>query len=342
MRVTVICTVLNESESIRRLLESLCAQTRPPDEVLIVDGGSHDGTVEAVQSYAGRLPLRLLVAPGSNISQGRNLAAGAASGDVIASTDAGVRLEASWLERLVAPLAANPEPAVAAGFFVADPTTPFEVAMGATVLPAQEEVDPATFLPSSRSIAFRKTAWAAAGGYPEWLDYCEDLVFDFRLRWSAGKAAWAPGAIAHFRPRPSLGAFFKQYYHYARGDGKAGLWGKRHAIRYIAYLLVVPGLLAVTLRRPWLGLGLLLAGGAGYCARPYRRLRRYLPALAPGERAAVMLLVPVIRVTGDLAKMLGYPAGLCWRLRNWRRPAIHWRKARKRNRDGTSQRTDLA
>lgn len=336
MRVTVICTVLDEAESIRRLLESLCTQTRPPDEVLIVDGGSHDGTVDAIQGYAGRLPVRLLVAPGSNISQGRNLAAGAASGDVIASTDAGVRLEPSWLERLVAPLAADLDCAVVAGFFVADPTTPFEVAMGATVLPALEEVDPATFLASSRSIAFRKTAWAAAGGYPEWLDYCEDLIFDLRLRSTAGEAAWAPGAIAHFRPRSSLGAFFKQYYRYARGDGKAGLWGKRHAIRYITYLLVLPGLLAVAARRPWLGLGLLLAGGAAYCARPYRRLRRCLPCLAPGERAQVLLLVPIIRVTGDLAKMLGYPMGLRWRLRNRRQPAIHWHEARKRNRDGTS------
>ena len=48
--------------------------------------------------------------------------------------------------------------------------------------PTRDEVDPATFLPSSRSVAFRKAAWAAVGGYPEWLDYCEDLVFDLSLR----------------------------------------------------------------------------------------------------------------------------------------------------------------
>ena len=44
-----------------------------------------------------------------------------------------------------------------------------------------------------------------------------------------------PTAIAHFRPRSSLRAFFKQYYRYSRGDGKADLWRKRHAIRYGAY-----------------------------------------------------------------------------------------------------------
>ena len=101
--------------------------------------------------------------------------------------------------------------------------------MGATVLPTVDEVKPESFLPSSRSVAFTKAAWEAAGGYPEWIDYCEDLIFDFRLRDVAGPFAWAPEAVAHFRPRGSLKAFFKQYYRYARGDGKADLWRKKHS-----------------------------------------------------------------------------------------------------------------
>ena len=229
------------------------------------------------------------MAQGANISHGRNLAIAAATGDVIASTDAGVRLEANWLELLVAPLAAG-STVSSAGFFVADPITPFEMAMGATVLPALEDVNPVTFLPSSRSVAFLKTAWAAAGGYPEWPDYCEDLIFDFRLQAVGGRSAWAPGAIAHFRPRSSLSAFAKQYYRYARGDGKANLWGKRHAARYLTYLVVLPALLAVASRRPWLGLSLLVAGGVTYCAKPYYRLRHYLPKLAPTARAGVCSL----------------------------------------------------
>ena len=41
---------------------------------------------------------------------------------------------------------------------------------------------PARFLPSSRSVAFRKSAWTAIGGYPAWLDYGEDIVFDLALQ----------------------------------------------------------------------------------------------------------------------------------------------------------------
>jgi glycosyltransferase involved in cell wall biosynthesis len=330
LRVSIICTVLNEGESIRRLLDSLISQTRLPDEVVIVDGGSRDNTVGVVREYADRLPLRVLVVPGANISQGRNAAIGASTGDVIASTDAGVWLDGGWLAGLLAPLQTRgaPRRQVCAGFFLPDPRTLFERVMGATVLPGIDDVDPATFLPSSRSVAFTRQAWAAAGGYPEWLDYCEDLVFDFRLRDAAGPFAWAPDALAHFRPRSSLRSFFKQYYRYSRGDGKADLWRKRHAVRYATYLVALPAILVLSIAASPLWLLALPAGILAYCRTPYRRLRTYLPGLSPGGQLQAFLLVPIIRATGDVAKMLGYPAGWAWRLRNWGRAEIHWRKSR--------------
>jgi glycosyltransferase involved in cell wall biosynthesis len=333
MFVTVISTVLNEGEAVRRLMDSLVAQTRPPDEIIIVDGGSTDNTVAILRGYENCLPLRVLVAPGANISRGRNAAIQAAAGDVLASVDAGVWLEPDWLAQLIAPFTAPssvPVQAVA-GFFIPAPCTPFEVALGATTLPTAAEIDPATFLPSSRSVAFTRAAWQAAGGYPEWLDYCEDLIFDFRVRAATGPFGWAPGAIAHFRPRSSLRAFFKQYYRYARGDGKADLWRRRHAIRYVTYLVGLPALLVLGLSKSpvWLALSsAALAGGvAAYCRTPYRRLAPQLSMLAPVERPQAVLLVPVIRAAGDLAKMLGYPAGWLWRLRHWRQSAVHWRSS---------------
>lgn len=321
--ISLIVTTLNEGPAIRRLLDSILAQTLPPDEVVIVDGGSTDDTVVQIEAYADRLPLRLLVEPGANISQGRNRAIATARGDILAVTDAGTRLEPTWLEAITLPLRQDPAVMAVAGFFLPDPHTAFEVAMGATVLPAVAEIDPTTFLPSSRSLALRRTAWEAAGGYPEWLDYCEDLIFDFKLRALYGPFAWAPQAIAHFRPRGSLRAFFRQYYRYSRGDGKADLWRRRHAIRYTTYLVATPLLLALGLEvHPVFWLGLLLGFGA-YCRTPYRRLlaawRRPLADgryLRPAEKLYTLALVPVIRVTGDVAKMVGYPVGVIWRLRH--------------------------
>lgn len=316
-RLSVVCTVLNEGESIRRLLDSLAAQTCPPDEMVIVDGGSRDSTVEIIESYTDRLPLRLLIVPGANISAGRNQAIAAARGDIIAITDAGVVLEPTWLEHLTRPLLDDAQLEVSAGFFKADARSVFEAAMGATVLPLENEIDPSVFLPSSRSVAVRKQAWEAVGGYPEWLDYCEDLIFDLRLR-TRCPFAFAPKAVAHFQPRSSLSSFFKQYYRYARGDGKADLWRKRHAIRYATYLVAAPviTLLGLRVHRGLWGLGVL--GAAFYLYRPYRRLPDVLRGsgfTTPAHWLKAAALVPVIRVLGDVAKMLGYPVGWYWRLR---------------------------
>lgn len=314
--ISLIATVLNEGDNIHHLMQSILAQTRQPDELVFVDGGSSDGTVETLRAYTDRLPLRVLVEPGCNISEGRNRAIEAATGDILAITDAGVRLDPHWLERLVAPLLSDPACLVSAGFFHADPQTTFEAALGATTLPLVEEIDPATFLPSSRSVAVRREAARKVGAYPEWLDYCEDLIFDFRLRDLGPGFAFVPDAVAHFRPRRSLRAFYVQYYRYARGDGKADLWRKRHAIRYGTYLLGAPLLLILGFALHPLFWGIGALGYIGYCSRPYRRLPEVMQGAPRRDTLAwiqAVLWVPVIRATGDIAKMLGYPVGLAWR-----------------------------
>ncbi len=330
MKVSVILTVLNEGESIRAALDSLVAQTRPPDEVVIADGGSRDSTLAIIREYgeAGRLPLKVIEVPGANIAQGRNAAIRSARGEVIVSTDAGVRCEPDWLEKLIHPLTPAPSPlptagergvVAVAGFFRSDPQTVFEMALGATTLPEARDVNPKTFLPSSRSVAFRKSAWEAVGGYPEWLDYCEDVIFDLRLREKFGPFVFVPEAVVHFRPRPNLRALFRQYHRYARGDGKANLFPRQHAIRYMTYLVVAPLLTyaAITVS-PWLWLVGVLAGLA-YMRLPWRRLWPKLKALSLSDQLKAPVYVLVIRVVGDVAKMVGYPEGVVWRVRAGRR-----------------------
>ena len=357
--VSVIITIYNERHHIERLLTSLANQSRLPDEVVICDGGSTDGTVDAIKQwsaqYAAQLPkLKILVEPGANISRGRNLAIAAATGPLIAATDAGVRLAPTWLAALLAPwesaanqgTPADNMPLAVAGFFLADTTKASEdkreqkpqpelflTAMAATVLPRRDEIDPQRFLPSSRSVAFTKAAWAAAGGYPEWLDYCEDLLFDFAIKAQRPTApsafVWAPAACVYFRPRESLRSFWTQYYRYARGDGKADLWRKRHVVRYVTYFVLLPALLGHAFWgffARWLGWVGLLAGVLVYCVRPWQRLYALGVDLSQPQHVQAALLVPVIRVVGDGAKMAGYPVGLWWRWRNRHRAEVHWRR----------------
>ncbi|MBI1281924.1 MAG: glycosyltransferase [Anaerolineaceae bacterium] len=328
--ISLIATVLNEGQSMHRLMQSVLAQTRLPDETVIVDGGSTDDTVAILQSYADQLPLRILVETGANISAGRNKAIAAAQGDIIAVTDAGVILAPDWLEKITRPLVEEAACRIVGGFFNPDITNNFELAMSATVLPLRDEINPATFLPSSRSIAFRKSIWEAVGGYPEWLDYCEDLIFDLRAKMivsqqPSDKIAFEPDAIVAFRPRGSLRSFYKQYYLYARGDGKADLWRKRHAARYLTYLVALPIVLLLGhLVHPLLWL-LVLPGAYVYLRQPYRRLGKLVASsnspvtshkqYSISDLIYLNIMVLVIRIVGDIAKMVGYPAGWIWRLR---------------------------
>lgn len=317
--ITLIATVFNEADNIAAWLDSFTQQSRLADEIIVVDGGSTDKTVDILKSYTGRLPLRVILREGCNISQGRNVAIAAAKGDILAITDAGVHLTDTWLEKLTQPLIDDSDLAVSCGFFKADTYTMFETAMGVTVLPVEDEIHPETFLPSSRSVAVRKSAIEKIQGYPEWLDYCEDLVFDLRLKAAKAAFVFVPEAFVYFRPRSSMSAYFLQYYRYARGDGKANLWLKRHIIRYITYLVIVPIVFALGLFIHPALWGLFLLGGAVYLYPAYRRLPRIMPD-APDQSIFawlyVIAMIPVIRVVGDIAKMLGYPVGWNWRLVN--------------------------
>ena len=140
-------------------------------------------------------------------------------------------------------------------------------------------------------------------------------MFDLALRREGVRQQFVPAARVAFRPRPSLPAFFRQYYRYARGDGKADLWRRRHALRYGVYLGAPLGWL-VGAQWPvlrWLIVGAMLA----YVRRPYQRLWTLAAQSSGGTlgrflRAAAW--VPLIRLTGDVAKMIGYPVGVQWRL----------------------------
>jgi glycosyltransferase involved in cell wall biosynthesis len=348
-KVSLITTIFNERATIEHLLDSLATQQRPPDEIILCDGGSTDGTVAAIAAYQQRYPerlpqLRVIMEQGANISRGRNLAIAAASHPLIAVTDAGVRLTNEWLAALIAPWEAaiadqSAPPLAVAGFFLPDlqgtgkAQTIFLTAMAATVLPLMADIVPHKFLPSSRSVAFTKAAWVQAGGYPEWLDYCEDLIFDLKINAQQPTAptafVWAPAATVYFQPRATLHSFWTQYYRYARGDGKADLWRKRHLARYLTYLVALPALLGHALwgsMAPWLGWAGLLVGGIVYCARPWQRVLILGHGLSCAQRLGAFGLVPLIRVVGDLAKMVGYPVGLWWRWRRRGMPGREWRE----------------
>ena len=259
MKVSLVSTMLNEARGLSEFLASLEGQRRAPDEWVVVDGGSADGTLDLLRDFAARapFPVRVLSEPGCNIAKGRNLAIREAAFDTIAVTDAGCRLDAVWLQELVRPLEAEGAAAVA-GWYEPDVRTPFERRVALATFPRLDRLDPAAFLPSSRSLAFRREVWARVGGYPESLRLAgEDTAFDLAILAAGYRFAFAQGAVVRWRPRGTWSGLLRQQYLYGFGDGEAGQ-NPQVATRNGVKVLFAIAMLAVIVWWPWGG-GALLA-----------------------------------------------------------------------------------
>jgi glycosyltransferase involved in cell wall biosynthesis len=297
--VSLITTVKDSAGAIGPFLDSVRAQTRRPDEVVVVDGGSTDGTLDALRLADD---ITLVEAPGANIARGRNLAIAAATHDIIAVSDADCLLEPHWLERILEPLADGAD--VSMGVYAAVAEGLLERCMAAVNLPDPEEVRESTFLPSARSVAFRRDAIEAAGGYPEWLDIGEDMLVDLRWRRLGLDMRLAREATVRWRLRRGVAATWRQYFRYARGDAVARMHTRRHALRFGVY-----GGLAAALAspRPW-PKALAVVAGAAYASAPVRRAWRHTTGAR--ERIPASIVVPALMAFLDAAKMTGYAAGI--------------------------------
>jgi glycosyltransferase involved in cell wall biosynthesis len=239
VEASVIVTVKNEEKTIIQLLRSLQNQSLKPCEIIFVDGGSKDKTIENIKSYADSdFSFKIISADCVNRSEGRNVGISAASSDIIACTDAGVVLDGHWLENLVKPLV-NGEAEFVAGVYVQSGESLLQKCIGVLQYPNLEKLDSA-FLPSSRSVAFKKSVWKAIGGYPENLEKAEDTYFDLMALERGFKVALAKEAIVFWPARDSLRDLFLQYSSYAEWDVKAGLFFKLKIYRLmiLAYIFL--------------------------------------------------------------------------------------------------------
>lgn len=229
--VSMIMTTFNEGFNIGALLEDLLDQTRPPAELVLVDGGSTDNTVAICEAYRARLEacgiaLKLRSQPGANIARGRNLAIEIATHGNICVTDAGCRLDPQWCERITKPLLEDRADFVG-GFFRPVHHDRFQRILAILTV---ADTPPRGFMPSSRSIAFKRATWQLAGQYPEWLSWGEDTLFNERCLATGARYVIAADALVFWEVRSTYRAAVKQYYRYAWGDGRRRRLSTSHAI----------------------------------------------------------------------------------------------------------------
>ena len=209
-----------------KLLESLLKQTKKPGEIVIVDGGSTDKTVEIIRHFQKKdKRIKLLIEPGS-VARGRNTSIELAKYPIVASTDAGCVASRDWLEKITEPFK-HKNVGLVAGFYHMAAKNSMQKAMNVYHGVTPGQFDPVNFLPSARSVAFRKKVWESVGAYSEKLDKAaEDTHFFYKVVKENVKIARVKQAIVEWR-EPASFTFMdslKKFYQYAKGDAQARIW----------------------------------------------------------------------------------------------------------------------
>ena len=236
MKVTVAVLMYNERHNVPDILHSLEAQTYPRGkfEVLIVDNGSTDGTVEAIKPYADRMGnVRVMHNPVKGIAPGRNVAIEKAQYSAIAFTDADVILPPDWLATLVegfveakkkvpklAAVGGGNVPVKDGGRFldaVGITLNSFWGSHGSTQGTLFEQPTTVPHIPTLNILYDKRILQKLEGFDEDFRMVCEDPELNHRLTGAGYYIFFLPGATVQHKMRPSLRAWLKNVFTYGRG-----------------------------------------------------------------------------------------------------------------------------
>lgn len=226
----------NAARTLPMCLDSLARLHPAPQEVVVVDDGSVDGTAQIAQQWAqGRPQARVVRMEAAGLSAARNRALAECRAEFIAYTDADCEVPERWLEYLWRAFAQNPKAAAAGGpNFAPRDECPKTAALNAapgTACHVLLEGRRAEHLPGC-NMAFRVGLLRAAGDFDRQFHAAgDDVDVCWRLCDSGLELAFHPAAWVWHLRRGSLGAFWRQQRGYGAAEAALRL---KHAARFSA------------------------------------------------------------------------------------------------------------
>jgi GT2 family glycosyltransferase len=333
LRVALVMPALNEEATVRSALQAVRDSTRQPDEIVVVDGGSTDGTQAMLQQAQAGLPVHLLVRPGHLPGAARNEGARATTCDVLLFLDFGNVIDPRWIEEMVRPFEADPRIDAVGGLYEPLMTNDFERCVAAIQyqeatlfarLPAEQQrarVRLADVRLGGLGMAVRRLRFLELGGQPHWLRAGEDWLFGRKLLASRAPVEVALAARLYHHMRANPGELYRQNRLYSRGEGRLGAGAGHHLRTATTYSLVAGSLLASLWWWPAAPAAMALAGGYLYRKGVARVRRVFGDEAVRGHHGLIALAV----VTKDAGALMGYGRGLLERLTQ-----PHWRQLQQR------------
>ena len=310
MNISVVVPVRNEDDSIGALLEALLKQTLPPQEIVIVDGGSTDRTTDIVNTYASNhSQIHLIREANALPGKGRNVGAECAANDWLAFTDAGVVPAKDWLAQLADAVRNDPASEVVYGSWEPVTDTFFRECAALAYAKVPPKLVNSRFIESRAvfSSLMRRSVWQAVDGFPENLRSAEDILFMKRIDEAGFHVSYAPHAVVRWTMQPTWGRTFRRFATYSRHNLRAGLWKQWQAAALARYAaLLVCALLLILITKWWpivIALLVLIMMIARAIAALWRS-RDVYPSTIVRSVSRLVMLVPLLTMI-DVAMFLG-------------------------------------
>jgi glycosyltransferase involved in cell wall biosynthesis len=211
MKVSLVTTLFNEISNIEKLLDSIVKQTKKPDEFIIVDAGSTDGTIDVIKRYAKKYKwIKLKVIKGISRGKGWNTAIREAKNEIIALTSGGCFLDKNWLKNLIKPFEKGNVDMVI-GFYKPYYTNDLGYFEGLLMCP--KTIKHVVKI-AGRSLAYKKRAWELSGGYYEGVDGADDGKIYVKMFENGVRSTVAKNAVCYWIMPTKLKIYFKKFYNY--------------------------------------------------------------------------------------------------------------------------------
>lgn len=271
-RVTVAVPLLDEAALCEGLVQALLALDYPREhlQILLIDGGSQDGTRERVQAVAAEhAHIRWLANPGRLAASALNLALAAAEGTVFARIDARCRPASDYIKQAVRRLQAGAWAGVAGPQIACSDHWPGSVYAAVlnhplgTGAPAYRKSDHPRRSETLFLGVYRRAWLERVGGWDESFAANEDFDLNWRLRQAGGELLVDPQIRSCYLVRERLPELGRQYARY--GAWRVRTWRKHPSslrLRHLAPALLVLALLGSLLALPFAAWPVLAPGGS--------------------------------------------------------------------------------